>query len=116
MRGRISFQVDWDKIVTVPWLDPRGRMGWNGVELQGGAGGSVTDRPTDRLVPRLEKEQGEKGGGTNERQNRRVPRILCFRSGTRLATCGLVTRFLSGYRLHPGGRVDDKEEGRRYYR
>lgn len=71
LRGRISFQVDWDKIVTVPWLDPRGRMGWNGVELQGGAGGSVTDRPTDRLVPRLEKEQGEKGGGgTKERQNR----------------------------------------------
>lgn len=40
-------------------------MGWNGMELQGGAGGSVTDRPTDRLFAilrrRWEKEQSEKG-------------------------------------------------------
>lgn len=27
-------------------------MGWNGMELQGGAGGSVTDRPTDRSTTR----------------------------------------------------------------
>lgn len=35
------------------------------MELQGGAGGSVTDRPTDRLLAilrrRREKEQSEKG-------------------------------------------------------
>lgn len=58
LRGRISFQVDWDKIVTV--LDPRGRMGWNGVELQGGAGGSVTDRPTDRLYHVWRKSKAKK--------------------------------------------------------
>lgn len=113
-RRRISFQVDWDKIVTVPRLDPRGRMGWNGVELQGGAGGSVTDRPTDRLYHVWRKSKAKKEEGQRETQKGSPDTLFQkWYSSRYLRSRNSILKRIS---FAPGGRADDKEEGRRYYR
>lgn len=95
-------------------------MGWNGTELQGGAGGSVTDRPTDRSTTRYvaagKSKEKKKERETHTYAVRFPPPphsldslVLGRRSGTRLAACGLVTRFLKRISFAPGRRVDNKE-------
>ncbi|KAK1131742.1 hypothetical protein K0M31_015902 [Melipona bicolor] len=48
-------------------------MEWNGMELQGSAGGSVTDRPTDRLLatPTSASSSSSSSSSSGERARRK---------------------------------------------
>lgn len=53
-------------------------MEWNGMELQGSAGGSVTDRPTDRLlaIPTSTSSSGERARRKRKRDAEGFPRYF----------------------------------------